>query len=267
MTKTLTASDDKRIQFLNAYEAKTDLLLSALALVYLVVFSVQAIFYYPEDTWYQWANTFGNALWVLFAADLIFRITLSPRRWLFIKTHYLDVITVVLPQFRALRVLRAFNSDGILSKGKGALTSKALASAGMATALVVWVGSLMVLSAERGAKGAEITSFGDAVWWSFETITTVGYGDFVPVTVTGRVYATLIMLVGISVLGIVSAGMAASLVKRGVGASATSNAPATDSTSAAAIDANSEVLKELAELKAMVSALQSQIAKPESSGE
>lgn len=253
MTKTLTASDDRRIQFLQAYEAKTDVLLSALALVYLITFSVQAIFYDPEATWYQWANTFGNILWVLFAADLIFRISLSPRRLTFIKTHLLDVITVVLPQFRALRVLRAFNSDGILSKGKGALSGKALASAGMATALVVWVGSLMVLSAERGAKGAEITSFGDAVWWSFETITTVGYGDFVPVTATGRVYATLIMIVGISVLGVVSAGMAASLVKRG-GGSPPAPAPST----------NDEVLKELAELKSMVSALQSQMAKPES---
>lgn len=263
----MTASDDRRIQFLNAYEAKTDLLLSALALVYLVVFSAQAIFYYPEETWFQWANTFGNILWVLFAADLLFRITLSPRRLLFIKTHYIDVITVVFPQFRALRVLRAFNSDGILSKGKGALTSKALASAVMAMALVVWVGSLMVLSAERGANGAEITTFGDAVWWSFETITTVGYGDFVPVTWSGRFYATLIMLVGISVLGIVSAGMAASLVKRGIGASAPTPAPApaTDSTPAATTDANEEVLKELAELKSMVSALQSQLAKPEGS--
>ena len=264
MTKIMTASDDRRIQILNAYEAKTDLLLSALALVYLVLFSAQAIFYYPDDTWFRWANVFGNILWVLFAADLLFRITLSPQRVLFIKTHYLDVITVVLPQFRALRVLRAFNSDGILSKGKGALTSKALASAGMATALVVWVGSLMVLSAERGAQGAEITTFGDAVWWSFETITTVGYGDFVPVTWSGRFYATLIMLVGISVLGIVSAGMAASLVKRGVGAStpAPAPAPATDSTPAVTTDANQEVLKELAELKSMVAALQSQLAKP-----
>jgi voltage-gated potassium channel len=259
----MTASDDRRIHFLNAYEAKTDLLLSALALLYLVLFSAQAIFYYPDDTWFQWANVFGNILWVLFAADLLFRITLSPQRLLFIKTHYLDVITVVLPQFRALRVLRAFNSDGILSKGKGALTSKALASAAMATALVVWVGSLMVLSAERGAKGAEITTFGDAVWWSFETITTVGYGDFVPVTWSGRVYATLIMFVGISVLGVVSAGMAASLVKRGIGASAPAPAPApaTESTPAATTDANEEVLKELAELKSMVSALQSQLAK------
>jgi voltage-gated potassium channel len=84
----------------------------------------------------------------------------------------------------------------------------------MTTALVVWVGSLMVLGAERGAAGAEINTFGEAVWWSFETITTVGYGDFVPVTSMGRFIATLIMLVGISVLGVVSAGVAATLIKQ-----------------------------------------------------
>lgn len=248
-TPTMTEPETRRVEILQAYEARTDLLLSALALVYLVTFSAQAMFYEPDATWYRWATVFGNILWVLFAADLAFRIALSPRRWFFIRTHLLDVITVALPQFRALRVLRAFTSDGILSKGKGAVTGKAVASAGIALAIVVWVGSLMVLSAERGAPGAEITSFGDAIWWSFETVTTVGYGDFVPVTWAGRAYATLIMLVGISVLGVVSAGMAATLVKQNKPAPAPAPAPTpTD-----------EVLKELAELKQMVAALQAQL--------
>jgi hypothetical protein len=74
------------------------------------------------------------------------------------------------------------------------------------------------------------------------------------------------MLVGISVLGIVSAGMAASLVKRGIGAGAPAStpasAPANDAAPAVATDASQEVLKEIAELKSMVAALQSQLAKP-----
>lgn len=250
MTTPMSAGDSRRLHLLQAYESRTDLLLSALALVYLVTFSAQAVFWDPGATWFRWATVFGNVLWVLFAADLVFRIALSPRRWTFIRTHLIDVITVVVPQFRALRVLRAFTSDGVLSKGKGAVTGKAIASAGIATALVVWVGSLMVLEAERGAPGAEIVSFGDAVWWSFETITTVGYGDFVPVTWPGRFIATLIMIVGISVLGVVSAGLAATLVKRG-------SAPATPPPAPTPTD---EVLKELAELKQMVAALQAQIS-------
>ena len=248
-----TPAASRRQRILEAYEAKTDVLLSALALVYLVTFSAQAIFYEPDATWYRWATLFGYLLWLLFAMDLIFRLGLSPHRLRFLRTHILDVITVVVPQFRALRALRAFNSNGILSKKKGAVTGKAVASAVMATALIVWVGSLMVLSVERGAQGAEITSFGDAVWWSFETITTVGYGDFVPVTWLGRAFATGIMFVGISVLGVVSAGMAATLVKQNSGAPTPVPPPAE-----APADA---VLKELAELKQMVAAMQAQLAR------
>ena len=246
MTLPSSASGDRRLHLLNAYEAKTDLLLSALALVYLVTYSAQMIFYRPDAPWFTWATAFGNFLWLLFVADLVFRIGLSPDRWRFIRTHLLDVLTVAVPQFRALRALRAFNSDGILSKKRGAVTGKAIVSAVMTTALVVWVGSLMVLSAERGAAGAEINTFGEAVWWSFETITTVGYGDFVPVTSMGRAIATLIMLVGISVLGVVSAGVAATLIKQ-------TNVPPAPPP----ID---EVLKELAELKAMVADLKRELS-------
>jgi voltage-gated potassium channel len=248
----LNAPETRRQRILEDYEAKTSNLLSALALVYLLTFSAQAIFYDPKEAWYQWANTFGNVLWVLFAIDLAFRLTLSPRRLFFIKTHLIDVITVVVPQFRALRTLRAFSRDGILSKGKGAFTGRALATAAIATALIVWVGGLMVLEAERGAPGAEIVTFGDSIWWTFETITTVGYGDFVPVTVLGRFFATLIMIVGISVLGVLSGGLAASLVKQNP----------TPPTPAPA----DEVLKELADLKAMVASLQTQIARQDPVG-
>lgn len=246
MTKPMTASESRRLHLLDAYEAKTTLLLSALALVYLVTYSAQVIFYDPGATWYRWANTFGLFLWLLFAIDLVFRLTLSPRKWHFIRTHLLDVITVALPQLRALRALRAFTSGGVLSEGRGAVTGKAVVSATLGTAIIVWVGSLMVLSAERDASGAEITSFGDALWWSFETITTVGYGDFVPVTWAGRFYATGIMLMGISVLGVVSAALAATLVKQNRSAAATP--PPQD-----------QVLKELAELKQMVAAMQAQL--------
>jgi hypothetical protein len=55
--------------------------------------------------------------------------------------------------------------------------------------VLIYAGSLAILQAERGQRGAKITSFGDAVWWAITTVTTVGYGDLSPVTTMGRLVA------------------------------------------------------------------------------
>lgn len=78
----------------------------------------------------------------------------------------------------------------------------------------VALGSITVLDAEQDAKGANITTFGDALWWACTTVTTVGYGDRFPVTVQGRVVAVGLMLVGIAVVGAVTATIAAWLVSQ-----------------------------------------------------
>lgn len=236
----LTESQTRRQHLLEVYMKRVSPLLSILALVYLATFSIQAIWYFPQATWFQYMNLFGNLLWVLFVIDLLFRFSVSPQKRHFFQKNLIDTITVIVPQFRAIRALRAFTSDGFISKKSGLISGGGLTSALLAALIVVWVGSLMVLNAERSAANAEITSAGDAVWWGFETVTTVGYGDFVPVTWTGRGLAVLVMLVGISVLGVVTASLSAALVKRA------HQGP----------DKVDEVLTELAELKAMVAKLE-----------
>jgi Kef-type K+ transport systems, predicted NAD-binding component len=236
----LTAAQTRRQEWLRKYTARISPLLSILALVYLATFSIQAIWYEPQANWFQWMNTFSIALWVLFAIDLAFRFLMSTAKRTFFRHNWLDTITVVVPQFRALRALRAFTSNGVISKKSGLISSGGMTSAGLAALLVVWIGSIMVLNAERGAPNAQIVDIGDAIWWAFETVTTVGYGDFVPVTWTGRELAVLVMLVGISVLGLVTASLSAALVKR------THKGP----------DRVDEVLAELDHLKQMVARLE-----------
>lgn len=242
----------RRQAWLKAYTARTTGLLSTLALVYLVTYSVQSIWHDTGTTWYFWLDVFGKFLWLLFAVDLVFRYFMTSPKTHFFRNNWLDTITVVIPQLRALRALRAFTGGGIMSK-KGFLSGSAIASGILAVILIVWVGGLMVLNAERGAPGAEITTLGDAVWWGFETITTVGYGDFVPVTAEGRIFAVMIMFVGISVLGVVSATFASTLVKKG-----NTGAPQPESP-------QQQILEQLAELKKMVTQLEARIdGKPDS---
>jgi hypothetical protein len=54
---------------------------------------------------------------------------------------------------------------------------------------------------------ANITTFGDALWWAATTVTTVGYGDRFPITATGRAVAVVLMLLGIAVIGVITASV------------------------------------------------------------
>ncbi|HAN72447.1 MAG TPA: hypothetical protein DCQ36_12795 [Actinobacteria bacterium] len=263
----LTPSQQRRLTLLLTYEAKTNILLSALALVYLVTFSIQSIWYEPQAEWYPWLVGFGNILWVLFAIDLLFRFLLAPVKKHFFRNNWLDTITVVVPQFKALRALRAFTPNGVLAHAhsRGVITGGAAMSAGIAAAIVIWIGSLMVLDAERGAPGSDIENINEAVWWAFETVTTVGYGDYVPVTNWGRFFAVLIMLVGISVLGAVTATLSATLVKqKGPSSAPASSSAAAPTASESSSDTDAmtteELRQELAEIKTMLAQLQASVA-------
>jgi voltage-gated potassium channel len=84
--------------------------------------------------------------------------------------------------------------------------------AAVGSTLLVYVAALAELDAERNY--GHITNFGDALWWAFVTITTVGYGDFFPVSVTGRLVAVGVMVGGIALLGVVTATLASWIVER-----------------------------------------------------
>ena len=80
--------------------------------------------------------------------------------------------------------------------------------------LLVYTGALAVLDAERQQVGTTINSFGKAVWWAITTVTTVGYGNLYPLTVTGRVVAVLLMMGGITLIGVVTGSLASWIVQR-----------------------------------------------------
>ncbi|MFC4245213.1 potassium channel family protein [Gryllotalpicola reticulitermitis] len=73
--------------------------------------------------------------------------------------------------------------------------------------------ALAVLDAEQNASHSQIRDFGQALWWAFATITTVGYGDVVPVTFVGRLVGVGLMLGGIGIIATVAATLSSWLVQ------------------------------------------------------
>jgi voltage-gated potassium channel len=86
-------------------------------------------------------------------------------------------------------------------------------SSGVAV-MAVGLGAVAVLDAERKAPRANIKSFGDALWWACSTVMTVGYGDRYPVTTEGRVIAVVLMVVGIGMVGVITASVATWMVSQ-----------------------------------------------------
>lgn len=77
----------------------------------------------------------------------------------------------------------------------------------------VTAGALGVYVVEKNAPNATITNMGDAFWWAVVTVTTVGYGDVYPITFEGRMIATLVMVIGIAILGILISTFGAQLLE------------------------------------------------------
>jgi voltage-gated potassium channel len=158
--------------------------------------------------------------WVIFIVDVVIRIVLTPhgRRWHYAWHHPLEVLSAILPVFRALRVVGLLQDLPVLKRHTPSAVRAQFIILALAYACAwVFFLALATLAAERDTKGANIVTFGDSIWWAIVTITTVGYGDLYPVTPAGRFYAVLLMAGGIAIVGTASATIISYLNERVAG--------------------------------------------------
>lgn len=169
-------------------------------------------------------------IWSAFALELVTKTYLAPQRRRYLTTHWIDVVIVVVPFLRPLRVVRSARALRLLRLTRvaaitvrGAETLRVILSRhGLQYVLLggiaFVVGSaILVLLLERGGDGS-INDAGTAIWWALATVTTVGYGDAVPVSGPGRAIGVLLMFVGIGVFGVLTANVAAFFVESDPGA-------------------------------------------------
>ncbi|MCM2575868.1 ion channel [Streptomyces meridianus] len=192
--------------FVARWEKRTLPWMTGLALLSLVVYVSSAATESPPLLW----SVIDYGIWALFAADFVLRFSLAENRWTFLKRNPLDVLALLVPSMRVLRALTIIGRLSVVAR-RGR-SERLLASTGIVVAMAILALAAAVLQAERNAAGSTITSLPDALWWAMTTTTTVGYGDLAPVTAAGRLYGSVLMIIGIGTMGTVTAALASRLV-------------------------------------------------------
>ena len=173
---------------------------------------------------------------IVFAVDYFYRLIRAHDKWYFFKRNIFDLVAI-MPFDKAFRVARlarlvrlarlsrstrltrvlrfskvvrifAF-SKRIGNTFSGVLKTNGLIYVVLLTVGIVLLGAVGIFMIEEA-----MVSFGDALWWSLVTTTTVGYGDISPESTGGRLLAGFLMIVGIGFLGMVTGSIATFFVDR-----------------------------------------------------
>jgi voltage-gated potassium channel len=198
---------------LDRFEHRTEWPLAAVAMAFLALYSVQVLGAPGGRGGVALGATLA-ALYFVFIADYLARLYLADSRGKWFVGHLFDLAIVVVPFLRPLRLLSLVVVVTVLQRAVGhTIRGKVIVYTICGTVLIIYAASLAIIDVEGDHPDANITSFGDAVWWSITTVTT-GYNDLTPLTGAGRVIAVALMIGGISLIGIVTATLASWIVQR-----------------------------------------------------
>lgn len=151
----------------------------------------------------------------IFLIEFIIRFYRAKKKWAFMRWGWIDLVSSI-PTFeylrfgrifRAIRLLRIFRAirstkELIHHFRKNRIESTVLSMAILAILLLIFT-SITILKVEDVPNG-NIKTAGDALWWAFGTVTTIGYGDYYPVTTAGRLVASVLIVFGVGLFGTLS---------------------------------------------------------------
>ncbi|MFG1622895.1 potassium channel family protein [Kribbella sp. NPDC049227] len=196
-----------------SYERDTGWLLDGAALAFLAVYAVPILHPDLSATWIRACEVASWVIWGMFGVDYFIRLSLAEDRRRFARRNVIDVLVIVLPLLRPMRLVRLLPVLARMQHAGMSLRGRATTYVVAGAVLLGFVASLAVLDAERGSPEANITTFGDALWWAATTVTTVGYGDHFPTTGEGRIVGVVLMLGGIALVGTITAALASWFVE------------------------------------------------------
>ncbi len=156
-------------------------------------------------------------LWAILLVEYAVRLVVTPDRRGYLRRRWVEPATVVVPPLQGWHFVGIEKMSLLVYEGElrieTILKHHSLFRVLLAAAGTLVLGAWLVLLFEEKAKGSNIHNYPDALWWAIVTVTTVGYGDRYPVTAGGRAVAVVLMLVGIGLIGVLTATVASVFVK------------------------------------------------------
>lgn len=197
---------------IDAMNRKTLKLIYESCMLTLAIISVAFIWVeHPSLIVFDWI------VWAVFLSDVLFRFSRSKNKLQYMKENPLDFIAIIPLDaiFRLARVARVFRVIRLVSMSSHffrpvfqVLNTNGLNRVLTATFTLIFTASIPIYLIEPN-----ISTYEDALWWSFVTATTVGYGDLSPETWAGRGIAVVLMVVGIGLLGMITGAIATYFIK------------------------------------------------------
>ena len=162
-------------------------------------------------------------LWAILLVEYLVRLVVTPDRRGYVRRRWVEPLTVAVPVLQGWHIVGIERMTVLLQEGvlrvETILKHHGLFRVLIAAAATLFLGAWLVLLCEENARGSNIHNYPDAVWWAIVTVTTVGYGDRFPVTGGGRTVAVILMLVGIGLIGVLTATVASVFIKEHTDAS------------------------------------------------
>jgi voltage-gated potassium channel len=199
-----------------------ELLVLVLSLYSLGALTAELLLPLAPDT-IQLLDRVDDVVCGVFLMDFAVHFWLAPSRKNFLRWGWVDLLSSIPTLgwlrwgrvFRVLRILRALRS--FQAVGEHLRTDRArgtFVTVGLLSLIAVLFATIAVFNVERHVPGANIHNGGDALWWAFATITTIGYGDYFPVTFTGRIVAVVLVIFGLSFFGTFTAYVASFFLEK-----------------------------------------------------
>jgi voltage-gated potassium channel len=167
---------------------------------------------------------------IIFTLEYLFRIILTEKKTSYLFSFYgiIDFLAI-LPfyllgsvSFQILRILRFVRlfrilkltryTDAIARIGKAILIAKEeLILFGVVTLMLLYLSAVGIYHFEHAAQPENYKSLFDCLWWAVATLTTVGYGDIYPITIGGRLFTFVILMLGLGVVAVPTGVIASAL--------------------------------------------------------